>query len=63
MQQDRDLLADAAVGSFLVVVSAPILHLRASVVKAHEPMRIQAFAAELAVERLDERVVGRLPGP
>ena len=63
MQQDRDPLADAAVGSFLVVVSAPILHLQASVVKAHEPMSVQAFAAELAVERLDERIIRWLAGP
>ena len=33
------------------------------IVKAHEPMRIQAVGAELAVERLDECIVGRLSGP
>jgi hypothetical protein len=42
-------------GSILVVVSAPTLQLRARIVKAHEPMRVQAFPAQLAVERLDER--------
>ena len=27
------------------------------VVKAHEPVRIQPFAAEFAVERLNERII------
>ena len=50
-------------GSILVVGSAASLQLRARIVKAHEPMRVQAFPAQLAVERLDERIVGRLPWP
>ena len=62
MQLNRDVLADPAVWSFLVVVSALILNLRSCVVKAHEPVRIQAFAPELAVEGFDERIVRRLSG-
>ena len=34
----------------LVVVSTPFLHLLAGVVKRHEPVGVQAFRPELAVE-------------
>lgn len=47
----------------LVIVSTPILHLRTRVVKAHEPMGVQALGAELAVETFDVAVVGRLASP
>lgn len=47
----------------LVVVSTPILQLHPGVVKAHEPVRVQTFRAELAVKRFNEAVVGRLAGP
>src|ERR1700710_2397077 len=47
----------------LVVVSTPILHFLPCVVKAQEPVRVQTFAPELAVERFDEAVVGRLARP
>src|SRR6187200_3217156 len=47
----------------LVVVSTPILHFLSCVVKAQEPMGVQTFASELAVERFDEAVVGRLTRP
>jgi hypothetical protein len=50
-------------GSILVVGSAASLQLRARIVKAYEPMRVLAFPAQLTVERLDERIVGRLPRP
>lgn len=49
-------------GPDFVVVLTPRLHLFASVVKAHEPVRIEALRPELAVERLDEGIVGRLAG-
>ncbi len=42
--------------------STPILHLRARVVKAHEPIGVQALGPELAIETLDGAVVGRLAG-
>lgn len=57
---DRDVVSDRAVGSVFVVVSTPILQLFAGVGKAHEPVGVQAFRSELAVERLDEAVVGGL---
>src|ERR1700709_2422728 len=47
-------------GPDFVVVSTPILHFLPCVVKAQEPVRVQAFASELAVEGFDEAVVGRL---
>ena len=34
-----------------VIVSTPILHLRSGVVKAHEPMSVQALGAQLAKPR------------
>ena len=46
-----------------VVVSTPILHFLPCVVKAQEPMGVQAFTSELAVEGFDEAVVGRLAWP
>ena len=63
MQGNRDVVADCAVGSIVVVVSAPILQLFAGVRKAHEPVRVQAFRPEFRIERLDEPVVGGLSGP
>ncbi len=63
MHGDRDVVSDRAVGSVLVVVPAPILQLFAGVGKAHEPVRVQTFRPELAVERLDEPVVRGFPGP
>lgn len=59
----RHLIADGAVRTDLIVVSTPMLHLLAGVVKGQEPVGVQAFRAELAVERLDEGVVGRLAWP
>lgn len=45
-------------GSVFVVVSTPILQLFLGIRKAHEPVRVQALRAELAVERVDEPVIG-----
>ena len=59
----RRLVADCAVWSNLVVVSTPFLHFLPGVVKAHEPVSIQTFGPELAVEGLDEGIVSRLAGP
>lgn len=59
----RDLVPDRAVWAMLVVVSAPSLHLFGRVFKAHEPVAVQAFRPEPAIERLDESVVGWLAGP
>lgn len=49
-------------GANFVVVSTPFLHLGSGVVKVHEPVCVQALGAELAVEGLDEGVVGGLAG-
>ena len=40
-----------------------MLHLPTGVVKRQEPVGVQTFRPELAVERLDERVVGGLSRP
>ena len=47
--------------SRVVIVSTPSLAFSPRVVEAHEPVCVQTFGAELAVERFDEGVVG-LPG-
>lgn len=55
-------MAHGPVWPILVVVSEPSLHLFGRVCKRQEPVRVQALAAEAAVERLDEGVVGGLAG-
>lgn len=45
-----------------IVVLTSFLHLGPRVVKAQEPVGDQTFRPELAIERLDECVVRRLPG-
>ena len=62
-QRSRRFVADRAMWSYLVVVSTPTLKLFAGVGQRQEPMRVQAFRAQSAVERLDEGVVGRLARP
>jgi hypothetical protein len=44
---------------FFIVVLAPILQLFLRVGKAQEPVSIEAFRAQAAVKRFDERIVGR----
>jgi hypothetical protein len=63
MQQNRGYLADPAMGYVLVVVPAPMLQFFRGICKAHEPVGIQAFGPELAVERFDKGIVGRLARP
>lgn len=60
MYGDRDVVSDRAVRSGLVVISTLILQLFAGIGKRHEPVGIQAFGSELAVERFDEPIVRRL---
>lgn len=50
-------------GPLFIVVPAPILHFFLGVRKAEEPVRVEAFGPEAAVEGLDEGVVGRLAQP
>src|SRR5579862_5795896 len=57
MKLDRRFVADRAVGTHLVVVSAPSLAFCACFVEAEEPIRIQIPRAKFAVEGLNERVV------
>lgn len=49
-------------GSILVVVDTPHANLRTRLVKIGEPVLVQAFIAEAAVEALNERVLDRLAG-
>ena len=42
-ERDRDLVADRAVRTFLIVVSAPTLQLFGCVGKRKEPVGVQAF--------------------
>ncbi len=50
-------------GAFLIVVLTPILQLFLSICKAQEPMCVQTFGPEAAVECFDEGVVGGFAGP
>ena len=43
----------------LIIVLAPILYLLPGVIKAHEPMRVEALGTEASVERFNERIVRR----
>ncbi len=55
--------SDSAVGADLVVVPAPFRHLRPGIVKAEEPVGVQALGPELAVDGLDEGIVRGLSRP
>lgn len=55
-QLDRGLVTDRAVKPDFVGVSTPSPHLGLRVVKAHEPVGVQALGSELAVEAFDEGV-------
>ena len=46
--------------SYLVIVSTPTLKLLPGIRQRQEPVRVQAFGAQSVIERLDERIVGRL---
>src|ERR1700722_7631089 len=49
--------------AFLIVVPTPILQLFPGVCKAQEPMGVQTFRSEAAIEGFNECIVGRLSGP
>src|SRR5260221_3676763 len=63
MKLDRRFVADRTVWTHLVVVSTPSLAFCARLVERKEPIRVQTFGSELAVERFDEGVVGRFSWP
>ena len=57
----RRFPADRAVRTHVIIVSTPSLSFSPRLVEAEEPVRVQAPRPELAVEGLDEGIVGRLP--
>ena len=63
MKLHRRFIADRAVRTHLIVVSTPSLAFSTCFVEAQEPVGVQAFGSELAVERLDEGVVSRFAWP
>ncbi len=46
----------------LVVVPSPALYFVSGVLQRHEPVHVQAFVPEAAVERFDVRIVRRCAG-
>ena len=56
----RGLVAQRAVRSFLIVILSPRLHELAGIGQPEEPLLVQAFVAEAAVEALAEGVLDRL---
>ena len=58
----RRFVANGTMGTHLIVVSMPSLAFSARFVEASEPICVQAFGAELAIEVFDAGVIGRLPG-
>ena len=62
MKRRRYLVADRAVRSDRIVVSPPSLAFCTRLVEAEEPVGIQAFRPELAVEGFDEALSVGLPG-
>lgn len=49
-------------GFLFVVVAAPLVDLKASLVQCSEPVHIQAVFSELTVVRFDKRILSRLAG-
>lgn len=62
MKPCRHLVADRTVRADHVVVSTPILAFFSRFVEAHEPVDVQAFGSELAIQGFDEGVVGWFSG-
>src|SRR5450432_856900 len=63
MKLHRRFVANGTVGTHLVVVSTPSLAFCTGLVEADEPICIQTFGAEFAVEGFDEGIVGRFARP
>ncbi|KQY45721.1 hypothetical protein ASD32_10955 [Rhizobium sp. Root483D2] len=63
MYRNRDVMSDCRVRTIPIVVSTPSLQLFAQVRKGQEPVRVQAFGPQLAVERFNEAIVGRFAWP
>ena len=58
----RGLVAERAVGPLLIVVLPPRLHDLAGIAEAEEPVLVEAFVAQPAVEALAVGVLDRLAG-
>lgn len=58
----RSRVAESTVRTFFVVVPPPSFDLVPRIIQAEEPMLVEAFLPEPAVEGLDIGVVRRLPG-
>ncbi len=56
-------MADCAVRSLLIVVSAPSLQLFGRVCKRQEPVGVQTLRPQSTVKGFDIRIVSRLAGP
>jgi len=62
-QRDPGLVADRAVWAFRVVVSTPSLQIFGRICERQEPVDVQTFSPEPAIEGFDEGVVRRLAWP
>jgi hypothetical protein len=62
-QRYRSFIADRAVWSDFIIVLEPIFHFSTCVVKAHEPVGVQTFGSELAIEAFNEGVVSWFAWP
>ncbi len=58
----RGAVAETAVGALLVVIPTPFGDQLPSVVQAGEPVIVEAFIPESAIEAFDEGVLGGLAG-
>ena len=56
----RRFAADRTVWTHLIVVSTPSLAFSSCFVEAEEPVCVQTLDSELAVQKFDEGIVGRL---
>jgi len=56
----RGLIVQCAVGPVLIVVDPPVLDDPFCLGQVHEPVQVQPFFAEPAIETLDIGVLGRL---
>ena len=63
MKRRRYSVVDRAVRSNFVVVSTPSLAFSLRFVEAQEPVGVQTFNPELAVEAFDVGIVGRFARP
>ena len=63
MKRRRYSVVDRAVRSNFVVVSTPSLAFSLRLVEAQEPVGVQTFNPELAVEAFDVGIIGRLARP